>query len=87
MSTPVYQTFVMEQVEAPARAMVASLVSMAWNFGWAFSPMVSGWMQVNYGFGMPFLGTIVLYTISVYLYWVFFWKGASRPAAVPVTGD
>jgi MFS family permease len=87
MSTPVYQTFVMEQVEAPARAMVASLVSMAWNFGWAFSPTVSGWMQVNYGFGMPFLGTIVLYTISVYLYWVFFWKGATRPVAIPVSAD
>jgi len=87
MSSPVYQTFVMEQVEAPARAMVASLVSMAWNFGWAFSPTISGWIQVRYGFGMPFLGTIILYVISVYLYWSFFWKGASKPAPIPVAGD
>jgi len=87
MSSPVYQTFVMEQVEAPARAMVASLVSMAWNFGWAFSPTISGWMQVHYGFGMPFLGTIILYVISVYLYWAFFWRGASKPAPIPVAGD
>jgi MFS family permease len=87
MSTPVYQTFVMEQVEAPARAMVASLVSMAWNFGWAFSPMISGWLQVNNGFGMPFLGTIVLYTISVYLYWAFFWRGARQAAPLAVPGD
>ncbi len=75
MSSPVYQTFVMEQVEDAARATVASLVSMSWNFGWAFSPMISGWMQVNYGFGPPFLGTILLYSLSIYLYWVFFWKG------------
>lgn len=87
MSSPVYQTFVMEQVEAPARSMVASLVSMAWNFGWAFSPTVSGWMQVHYGFGMPFLGTIILYAISVYLYWAFFWKGARQSSPVAVTGD
>lgn len=75
MSTPVYQTFVMEQVEESARAMVASLVSMAWNFGWAFSPTISGWFQVRYGFGPPFLGTIFLYIIAIYLYWAYFWKG------------
>jgi MFS family permease len=72
MSNPVYQTFVMERVDASARATVASLVSMAWSFGWAFSPTISGWLQVKVGFGPPFLGTIVLYTISVLLYWAFF---------------
>jgi MFS family permease len=87
MSGPVYQTFVMEQVEPSSRAMVASLVSMSWNFGWAFSPMISGWMQVNYGFGLPFLGTIVLYTISVYLYWSFFWRSSKQPHPAPVLGD
>ncbi|MGW8249818.1 MAG: MFS transporter [Anaerolineales bacterium] len=87
MSGPVYQTFVMEQVESSARATVASLVSMSWNFGWAFSPMISGWLQVNYGFGLPFLGTIILYTISVYLYWYYFWRRPSQKALVPVPGD
>jgi MFS family permease len=75
MSGPVYQTFVMEHVEQDARATVASLVSMAWNFGWAFSPMISGRLQVAYGFGPVFMGTIILYTISVWMYWAFFWKG------------
>lgn len=74
MSTPVYQTFVMEHVEESARATVASLVSMSWNFGWAFSPSVSGWLQVHYGFGPAFSGTLILYTISIYLYWAFFWR-------------
>ncbi len=80
MSGPVYQTFVMEHVEPSARATVASLVSMAWNFGWAFSPSISGWLQVNYGFGPPFLGTIFLYTVSIFLYWAFFWRGKESPA-------
>jgi MFS family permease len=78
MSSPVYQTFVMERVDPPARAMVASLVSMSNNFGWAFSPTISGWIQVNYGFGPAFGATILLYVLSIYLYWAFFWK--NKPA-------
>jgi MFS family permease len=87
MSSPVYQTFVMEHVEPTARATVASLVSMAWNFGWAFSPSISGWLQVNYGFAPPFIGTILLYTISIFLYWAFFWRGEKNPRTVPIPGD
>lgn len=87
MSGPVYQTFVMEQVETSARATVASLVSMSWNFGWAFSPMISGWLQVNYGFGLPFLGTILLYTVSVFLYWYYFWHHQPKKTMLPVPGD
>ncbi len=86
MSGPVYQTFIMEHVEAEARATVASLVSMSWSFGWAFSPVVSGWLQVRYGFGPPFLGTIGLYSVAVYLYWKFFWpreEAARVPAPAP----
>jgi len=74
MSGPIYQTFVMEHVEPESRATVASLVSMAGSFGWAFSPSISGWMQVSYGFGPVYASVLVLYSISVFLYWNFFWK-------------
>lgn len=84
MSGPVYQTYVMEHVEPSARATVASLVSMAWNFGWVFSPTISGWFQVRYGFAPPFIGTILLYALSIYLYWAFFWKTAKRPLPLPL---
>ena len=87
MSGPVYQTFVMERVDQTARATVASLVSMAWNFGWAFSPTISGWLQVNYGFGPVFLGTIILYSFSIYLYWAFFWRRSEKNIPAPVLGD
>ncbi len=88
MSLPVYQTFVMEKVEPSARATVASLVSMANNVGWAFSPQISGWIQVNYGFQPAFAATLVLYILSIYLYWRFFWYplGKEQPApALPAT--
>ena len=85
MSGPVYQTYVMEHVEPSARATVASLVSMSWNFGWAFSPTISGILQVRYGFGPAFIGTIVLYAISVWMYWAFFWH--KRPSEAPVSAS
>jgi MFS family permease len=78
MSSPVYQTFVMEQVDADSRAMVASLNSMVNSFGRAFSPVASGWLQVNYGFGPPFAGTIIMYVISIMMYYVFFLRRKKR---------
>jgi MFS family permease len=87
MSAPVYQTFVMEHVETSARATVASLTSMAWNFGWAFSPTISGILQVRYGFGPSFLGTIILYTISTIMYWAFFLYGKQKSEIATTPGD
>ena len=87
MSSPVYQTFVMEHVEPSARATVASLVSMSWNFGWAFSPTISGLLQVKYGFGPSFIGTITLYTISVIMYWAFFWRRSEAAVPAAATTD
>ena len=87
MSGPVYQTFVMERVDPGARATVASLVSMANSFGWAFSPSISGWLQVKYGFGPVFAWVLVLYTISVYLYWKFFWSAKTAMVPKPAPAD
>lgn len=82
MSGPVYDTFVMEQVDESARATVASLVSMCWSFGWVFSPTISGWLQVRYGFTPVVLGTIVTYILAIILYRWFFWNHPRRsPAA------
>jgi len=84
MSNPIYQTFVMERVEMSARATVASLVSMVWSFGRSFSPSISGWLQVEYGFAPVFGGAILLYAIAIPLYWVFFLrKKKADPLPVP----
>ena len=79
MGGPVYNAFVMEHVEPEARAMVASLTNMAWNFGWAFSPSISGMLQIKHGFNPVFVLVIILYTISVFMYWKFFWKKQPAP--------
>ena len=78
MSSPVYETFVMERVEDESRATVASLNSMVNSFGRAFSPVISGWMQVNYGFAPPFIGTMIMYVTAISMYYTFFLKGRKR---------
>lgn len=85
MSSPVYQTFVMEQVDPDSRAMVASLNSMAHHFGWAFSPSISGYIQVNYGFWPAFLCTIILYAISIVMYYRWFWRNRVKVRALSTT--
>ena len=87
MSNPIYQTFVMEQVGPEGRATVASLVSIVWSFGRAFSPTISGTLQVRYGFGPPFLIAIILYSIAVFFYWAFFLRKGAVHAAEVVPGD
>jgi MFS family permease len=72
MSGPIYQSYVLEKVPSESRATIASLTSMAGNFGFAISPTISGMLQVNYGFGPAYAGTIFLYTISTLMYWYFF---------------
>jgi len=87
MSNPIYQTFVMEQVDEGARATVASLYSMVWSFGRAFSPSVSGWLQVNYGFDPVFGIAIALYAIAISLYWVFFLRPGKQSKTVVARAD
>ena len=72
MSGPIYQSYVLEKVPSESRATIASLTSMAGNFGFAISPTISGLLQVNYGFGPAYAGTIFLYTLSTLMYWYFF---------------
>jgi MFS family permease len=86
MSTPVYQAFVMEHVEQNARATVASLVSMSWSFGWAFSPIISGHLQVAYGFDPVFMGTIICYIIAILLYWRFFLRQTEQISTAELEG-
>jgi MFS family permease len=85
MSSPIYQNFVLEQVEPGARGTVASLHSMVWSFGRSFSPSISGNLQVMYGFGPPFMIAIGLYAVAITLYWAF-WLRKPKESLTPATG-
>jgi MFS family permease len=88
MSGPIYQNFVLEQVDPSSRATVASLHSMTWSFGRSFTPSISGSLQVAYGFGPPFAIAIALYASAIFLYWLFFIrKSADQAVTTPIIGD
>lgn len=72
MSGPIFSTFTMEKVDPESRGMIASLSSMAGNFGWAFSPTISGLLQVRSGFNWPFTITLITYVIAIGMYYVWF---------------
>lgn len=82
MSNPIYQNFVLERVKPTDRATVASLYSMVWSFGRSFSPSISGSLQVDYGFGPPFMIAIGLYMTAIFLYWLF-WLRKEKPSQQP----
>jgi MFS family permease len=82
MSNPIYQNFVLEQVDPSSRATVASLHSMIWSFGRSFSPSISGYLQVAYGFGPPFAIAIGLYALAILFYWLFFIRKSEDQATV-----
>jgi len=81
MSGPIYQNFVYEQIDEKYQATVASLYSIVWSVGWAFSPSISGAWQVKYGFSRPFTVAIILYAISICMYYIF-WLRKKKPAEV-----
>lgn len=89
MSSPVYQTMVMEETKAESRGMAASFYSMIWSSGRAISPVISGPIQTAYGFDPVFVITIVAYIISVALVYLWFIHGSTRKIKVviqPETG-
>jgi MFS family permease len=87
MSNPIYQNFVLEQVEPESRATVASMQSIIWSSGRAFSPSISGYLQVAYGFGPPFAIASGLYAIAIFLYWHFFLRRKVENPTVAVPAD
>lgn len=77
MANPVYQTFVLEQVNEEMRALAVSLSSISFQFGWFIMPQVSGWMQVEfreYGFVPIFFSVALLYAIAVTMQYFFFMR-------------
>ena len=89
MAGPVYQNFVMEEVQAEMRPVAASMLTVSGSLGWGLSSVVSGWLQVNYGFGPAFVGAGIGYALGVFSAWWFFLRHPQigKPQHVPVVGD
>jgi len=89
MAGPVYQNFVMEEVEPELRPAASSMLAVSSSLGWGISSIISGWLQVNYGFGPAFVGAFAGYGLGVFSAWWFFLRKPSvhKQRQVPVIGD
>lgn len=92
LSNPVYQTFVLEQVPEGTQALMMSLNSLSFQFGWFVMPQVSGWLQVTYG-GMGFVpiffSVALFYIVAIVIEWVFFYRPQRQCAQLQpgIAGD
>jgi len=89
MAGPVYQNFVMESVEPKLRPAASSMLTVSASLGWGISSVISGWLQVNYGFGPAFVGAGIGYALGAFSAWWFFIRkpGVRKPRHVPAIGD
>ncbi len=86
MASPLYSAFSMEVCEPQDQGAVSSMLNISWQAGWAVGPILSGFIQQDYGFAPLFIATVILYTISTILVWLFFGDTENRIAPVRVEG-
>jgi MFS family permease len=86
MANPLYTAFSMEVCEPQDQGAVSSMLNISWQAGWAVGPILSGIVQEKYGFPPLFVATIILYTISTLLVWVFFKDTEQRISPTLVEG-
>ncbi len=78
MTGPVDNSFKMEMVPNRWRAYLTSVSSFAWSFPWAFSTQVTGPLFDADLYLLPFWYTLICYSTSTVLYWMFFRKSEKR---------
>ena len=72
MAGPLLDAFAMESVGDESRATVASLNQMVWTIGLVGGPLISGRMQLDYGWEPIIAAMIAFYLIGIALrYWFF----------------
>jgi MFS family permease len=79
MASPLYSAFCMERTPEQHQGFVNSILTLAWNIGWAVGPYVSGVVQDRYGFAPLFIATGVLYAVAIVLTWGFFKDSENVP--------
>jgi len=60
-SWPVYSVFMLSHFRKEAHPMASAMYTAGWSLLWAFGAKLSGTLQMDFGFTMPFLITIICY--------------------------
>jgi MFS family permease len=65
MSVPLYSAFCMENSPENKRGAFSSLTQMAWQAGWVAGPVISGFVQIRWGFSPLFIATSIFYAAAI----------------------
>lgn len=63
-SFPLNDALVMQATPAPQRGLATSLMSVLWSLGWACAAVLSGWLQLRWGFAPVLATATVAYLLS-----------------------
>lgn len=69
---PIYTSYAMSQAAPERRGTLAGLYNVTYATGFSLGPLISGWLQVHYGFGPAFAmgaGLYLLAALSIWLLW------------------
>lgn len=63
-SWPVYSVFMLSHFKKKAHPLATAIYTAYWSLLWAFGAKLSGTLQMDFGFTMPFLITILCYSAA-----------------------
>ena len=66
LAGPMFSVEVLERVPPELRGGVNAISMVFWNGGWALGSLISGFIQVRYGFSPLFPATAFLYSLAIY---------------------
>lgn len=72
LASPLLDNFAMEISPEGQQSTISSISGVGWQMGQSMGLLISGLVQVKYGFSPLFITTAFLYIISVIFAWVFF---------------
>ncbi|MHB0995162.1 MAG: MFS transporter [Elusimicrobiales bacterium] len=82
-SWPVYSVFMLSHFPAPQHQAASALYTAGWNLTNAAGARLSGRLQMDFGFTLPFLITITCYSLATLLLSRKFLKEDSKKAVAP----
>ena len=85
-SWPVYSVFMLSHFRKDVHPLASALYTAGWSLLWAFGAKLSGTLQMDFGFTIPFLITIICYSVATLVLSRCFLRedGAKTPMATAV---
>lgn len=82
-SWPIYSVFMLSHFPQNQHSAASAIYSAGWNLTYSFGARLSGRLQMDFGFTVPFLITIICYSLATLFLSKYFLKEDSKKAVGP----